>query len=152
MFSMQKKILHTIAYSERVGFRWIFWEEELWKKFNTKFKFLCEPTYRICQDRLQRKGNIQLHVQSVFPGWLSVVWNEPEKKRNLNSNTKCGYFIDKLFHITYFFVTVLQQVSFCSNSTLHILHFMLFYSIVLFLFYVYLICAKVRVESITLSA
>ena len=40
ILTAEKKKLHSTAYSEREGFRQLFWEEGLWKKFKTKFEFL----------------------------------------------------------------------------------------------------------------
>ena len=160
IISTETKRLHTTAYSKRVGFGRHF-GEGLWKKFDTKFEFLWELAYRIIKTSHREKEIFNTRYRAFFMavGRLFVVWNEPEKKKKKKIfilNIKCGYFVHKLFHITSCIVTVQRRVNFLLVPIQLFIFFIyvIFYSVVSFLFYVHFlkICVKIRIECLTLPA
>ena len=137
----KRKRLHITAYTEKVGFGH-FGDEGLWKKFNRKFQFLWRLVYRIVKTSHRRNEifDIRNRVFSSAEGRLSVDWNEQEKKmkRILNSYTERGYFVDKLFHFTFCWVTIQRWVSLLLVPILPFTYNILCYFYLLYyLFYVY---------------
>ena len=134
VFSLQKK-----DYTPHLTLKKLVLDDILEKKDcgRKKFGFLWGPAYRIVKKKEKRKYSTpDTEFLFLAEGRLSVVWNKPEnkKERTLNLNMKCGYFVDKLFHITSCFVTVQWWVSLLLVPILLFIYFMLFYSIVLSLF------------------
>ena len=132
-------MLQTTAYSNIVlYFETYFGEEGLWKKF------LLGPAYRIVKTSHREKEIFNNRYKMFFlaDGGLSVVWNELEnkKKKNLNSNTKYGCFVDKLFHIISCLVIVQLRVSLLLVPILSFIYFISCYFVLLYYLYFLFIC------------